>query len=163
EMFEVIRASDMVILLVSDAAMAKLYSDVFAALRPGTTLGLSHGFLLGYLNQNGEEFPADVDVIAVCPKGMGASVRALYLQGGGRSGPGTSGGSAVHRAVPGRAPARAGGWSGAPGAPYPSQTTLQWESLSDISGERALLLGAVPGIGETLYRRYRDLGMTDED
>src|SRR5262249_56091192 len=37
------------------------------------------------------------------------------------------------------------------------------EYLSDISGERAILLGAVHGIVESLYRRYRDLGMTDED
>jgi ketol-acid reductoisomerase len=163
EMFEVIRACDMVILLVSDAAMAKLYSDVFAALRPGTTLGLSHGFLLGYLNQNGEEFPPDVDIIAVCPKGMGASVRALYLQGAEVNGAGINASFAVHQDVTGKATNRALAWSVALGAPYTFQTTLQSEYLSDISGERAILLGAVHGIVESLYRRYRDLGMTDED
>src|SRR5260221_4807978 len=163
EMFEVIRACEMVILLISDAAMAKLYSDVFAALRPGTTLGLSHGFLLGYLSQNGEEFPADVDVIAVCPKGMGASVRALYLQGAEVNGAGINASFAVHQDVTGRATDRALAWSVALGAPYTFQTTLLSEYLSDISGERAILLGAVHGIVESLYRRYRDLGMTDED
>jgi len=163
EMFEVIRDSDMVILLISDAAMAKLYRDVFTALRPGTTLGLSHGFLLGYLTQNGEEFPAEVDVIAVCPKGMGASVRALYLQGAEVNGAGINASFAVHQDVTGRATDRALAWSVGLGAPYTFQTTLLSEYLSDISGERAILLGAVHGIVESLYRRYRDLGMTDEE
>src|SRR3979411_2848908 len=49
EMFNVIRASDLTILLISDAAQAQLYPQIFKALRPGSTLGLSHGFLLGYL------------------------------------------------------------------------------------------------------------------
>jgi hypothetical protein len=53
-------------------------------LRPtkqGATLGLSHGFLLGHLESIGEKFPANINVIAVCPKGMGPSVRRLYEQG----------------------------------------------------------------------------------
>jgi ketol-acid reductoisomerase len=54
EMYQVITGSDMVILLISDAAMAATYRDVFAALRPGTTLGLSHGFLMGHLEQTGD-------------------------------------------------------------------------------------------------------------
>src|SRR5438270_13540122 len=81
EMFDVIRSSDLAILLISDAAQAALDRDVFKALRPRATLGLSHGFLLGYLETIGEAFPEDVNVIAVCPKGMGPSVRRLYEQG----------------------------------------------------------------------------------
>jgi ketol-acid reductoisomerase len=57
EMFDVIRESDLVILLISDAAQAKLYKDIFKALKPGATLGLSHGFLLGYLQSVGAWFP----------------------------------------------------------------------------------------------------------
>src|SRR5438128_8576691 len=49
EMFAVVRESDIVLLLISDAAQAELYGRVFEALRPGATLGLSHGFLLGHL------------------------------------------------------------------------------------------------------------------
>ena len=81
EMIEVIRESDMVLLLISDAAQTHLYPEVFKALKPGATLGLSHGFLLGHLDSVGESFPANVNVIAVCPKGMGPSVRRLYVQG----------------------------------------------------------------------------------
>src|SRR5688572_9003099 len=49
EMFEVIRESDVVLLLIADSAQAELYKQVFEALRPGATLGLSHGFLVGHL------------------------------------------------------------------------------------------------------------------
>ena len=81
EMFDVIRGSNLAILLISDGAQAQLYKTIFEALRPGATLGLSHGFLLAYLETVGERFPPNVNVIAVCPKGMGPSVRRLYEQG----------------------------------------------------------------------------------
>jgi ketol-acid reductoisomerase len=163
EMYEVIAASDMVLLLIADSALAALYERVFAALRPGTTLGLSHGFLLGHLSQNGADFPADVDVIAVCPKGMGASVRALYVQGADLNGAGINASFAVHQDRTGRATDRALGWSVALGAPYTFQTTLRSEYLSDLSGERAVLLAGVHGIVESLYRRYRDQGLSEHD
>ena len=88
EMYQVIRESDLVLLLISDGAQADLYPKVFEAIRPGATLGLSHGFLLGHLDNVGDKFPENINVIAVCPKGMGPSVRRLYVQwqGGQRSG-----------------------------------------------------------------------------
>lgn len=162
EMFEVIGNSEMVLLLISDGAQAQLYARVFAALRPGTTIGFSHGFLLGHLSHEDKTFPSDVDVIAVCPKGMGASVRALYVQGASVNGAGINASFAVHQDVTGKATDRALGWAVALGAPYTFQTTLRSEYLSDLSGERTILLGAVHGIVESLYRRYRDLGMSDE-
>ncbi len=81
EMYDVISESDMSLLLISDAAFAENYKKIFAAFRPGTTLGLSHGFLLSHLQAEGEDFPKDINVVAVCPKGMGPSVRRLYEQG----------------------------------------------------------------------------------
>nr|WP_308298884.1 ketol-acid reductoisomerase [Streptomyces sp. GESEQ-35] len=163
DMFDVIAASDMVLLLISDAAQAEHFREIFAALRPGTTLGLSHGFLLGHLTDIGETFPSDVDVIAVCPKGMGPSVRALYVQGATVNGAGINASFAVEQDVTGHAVDRALGWSVALGTPYTFQTTLKSEYLSDLSGERAILLAGVHGIVESLYRRFRDHGMSDED
>ncbi|MER6167577.1 ketol-acid reductoisomerase [Streptomyces violaceorubidus] len=163
EMFDVIAASDMVLLLISDAAQAEHYREIFAALRPGTTLGLSHGFLLGHLGDVGETFPPGVDVVAVCPKGMGPSVRALYEQGATVNGAGINASFAVEQDVTGRATERALGWSVALGAPYTFQTTLESEYLSDLSGERAMLLAGVHGIVESLYRRYQSQGMTPDD
>jgi ketol-acid reductoisomerase len=163
EMFDVIAASDMVLLLISDAAQAGLHEKIFAALTPGATLGLSHGFLLGYLDQQGKTFPAGVDVVAVCPKGMGASVRALYVQGAQTNGAGINASFAVHQDVSGHATDRALGWSVALGAPYTFQTTLRSEYLSDLTGERAILLAAVHGLVEAVYRRYREQGMSETD
>jgi ketol-acid reductoisomerase len=163
EMFEVIRSSDLVLLLIADSAQAAGYQEIFAALRPGATLGLSHGFLLGHLANVGDEFPPGVNVIAVCPKGMGPSVRALYLQGREINGAGINCSFAVHQDVDGKATDQALAWAVALGAPYVFQTTLESEYKSDIYGERGILLGAVHGIVESLYRRYRAHGARAEE
>eukprot|EP00978_Attheya_sp_CCMP212_P003872 scaffold8239_cov54-Attheya_sp.AAC.1 len=162
EMFDVISKSDLVILLISDAAQAKLYKQVFEAMKPGATLGLSHGFLLGYLDGIGEKFPEDMDVIAVCPKGMGPSVRRLYEQGKEVNGAGINASFGVHQNVSGKANELALGWGVALGSPFMFETTLRSEYKSDIFGERGILLGAVHGIVESLYRRYQRQGMSPE-
>src|SRR5438067_5900538 len=163
EMFEVVRESDLVLLLISDAAQAELFTKVFEAIRPGATLGLSHGFLLGHMKNVGAKFPANINVIAVCPKGMGPSVRRLYLQGKEVNGAGINTSFAVEQDIDGRATDIALGWSVALGAPYTFRTTLKSEVVSDLFGERSILLGAVHGIVEALYRRYLDDGATPED
>mmetsp|Transcript_9068 Transcript_9068/g.12899 ORF Transcript_9068/g.12899 Transcript_9068/m.12899 type:complete len:534 (+) Transcript_9068:81-1682(+) len=162
EMFDVIKESDLVILLISDAAQAKLYKKVFEAMKPGATLGLSHGFLLGHLDSIGEAFPEDMDVIAVCPKGMGPSVRRLYEQGKEVNGAGINASFGVHQNVSGKATDLALGWGVALGSPFMFETTLRSEYKSDIYGERGILLGAVHGIVESLFRRYVRDGMTPE-
>ncbi|MEY2566277.1 MAG: ketol-acid reductoisomerase [Actinomycetota bacterium] len=162
EMFDVIGSSDLTILLISDAAQAQQYEKIFAALQPGSTLGLSHGFLLSHLQNVGADFPKNVNVIAVCPKGMGPSVRALYLQGAEVNGAGINASFAIHQDVDGRATDYALAWSVALGSPYTFQTTLASEYQSDIFGERGILLGAVHGIVEALYRRFRNEGDSPE-
>lgn len=163
EMFNVIKKSDIVILLISDAAQVKLYKDIFKAMRPQATLGLSHGFLAVYLNTIGETFPKDINVIGVCPKGMGSSVRRLYEQGKKIDGAGINTSFAVHQDVSGRATEYAISWAVGIGAPFSFLTTLKQECISDIYGERGILLGAVHGIVEALYRRFVDQGMTKEN
>jgi ketol-acid reductoisomerase len=163
DMYDVIRESDMSLLLISDAAFAENYGRIFAAFRPGTTLGLSHGFLLSHLQARGEGFPKDINVIAVCPKGMGPSVRRLYEQGREVNGAGINASFAVHQDVNGKATDYALGWSVALGSPYTFETTLESEYKSDIFGERGILLGAVHGIAESLYARYVGQGMAKDD
>lgn len=159
EMMTVIGESDMVVLLISDAAQAALYPAVFRAMKSGSTLGLSHGFLLGHLKSKGEYFPNDINVIGVCPKGMGPSVRRLYEQGRTTDGAGINTSFAVEQDIDGRATDYALGWSVALGAPFSFMTSLEMEYRSDIYGERGILLGAVHGIVESLYRRYVEQGM----
>ncbi len=163
EMYEVVRESDMVLLLISDAAQAENYQQVFDNMRPGTTLGLSHGFLLGYLESIGKDFPKNINVVGVCPKGMGPSVRRLYVQGKKVNGAGINASFAVQQDIDGRATDLALGWAVGVGSPYVFKTTLGYEFRSDIFGERGILLGAVHGIVEALYRRFvMQDGMAEE-
>jgi ketol-acid reductoisomerase len=53
EVLETVAESDLVLLLISDAAQADTYSEIFVAMKPNSVLGLSHGFLLGHLQQKG--------------------------------------------------------------------------------------------------------------
>ena len=163
EMYAVIRQSDMSLLLISDAAFAENYKAIFAAIQPGKTLGLSHGFLLSHLQAQGEDFPRDINVIAVCPKGMGPSVRRLYEQGRDVDGAGINASVAIHQDVTGKATDYALGWSVALGSPYTFETTLESEYKSDIFGERGILLGAVHGIAESLYARQVGQGAAKDD
>ena len=47
---------------------ANLYPRILAAMKPGATLGLSHGFLLGVLKNDGVDFRDDINVVLVAPK-----------------------------------------------------------------------------------------------
>lgn len=159
EMMSVIQNSELVILLISDAAQAEHYREIFAAMKPGATLGLSHGFLLGHMRTRGDSFPSNINVIGVCPKGMGPSVRRLYEQGRDINGAGINTSFAVEQDVNGKATDYAIGWSVALGAPVSFMTSLEMEYRSDIFGERGILLGAVHGIVERLYLRFVQQGM----
>jgi ketol-acid reductoisomerase len=163
EMYAVIAESDMSLLLISDAAFAENFEKIFAAFRPGSTLGLSHGFLLSHLQAQGKDFPKDINVVAVCPKGMGPSVRRLYEQGREVNGAGINASFAVHQDVNGKATDYALGWSVALGSPYTFETTLESEYKSDIFGERGILLGAVHGIAEAMYARMVGNGTAKDE
>ncbi|GFR45619.1 hypothetical protein Agub_g7026 [Astrephomene gubernaculifera] len=163
EVFDVVSSCDLVVLLISDGAQAKLYPRVLAAMKPGATLGLSHGFLLGVMRNDGVDFRKDINVVLVAPKGMGPSVRRLYEQGKSVNGAGINCSFAVHQDATGNAADIAIGWAIAVGAPFAFPTTLESEYKSDIYGERCVLLGAVHGIVEALFRRYTRQGMSDEE
>jgi hypothetical protein len=55
------------------------------------------------------------------------------------------------------------GWSPALGSPFTFATTLGQEYKSDIFGERGILLGNVHGIVESLFRRYTENGMSEDE
>jgi ketol-acid reductoisomerase len=158
EMFDVIRTSDLTLLLIADSALADLHDEIFAALKPGSTLGLSHGFLLGHLETLGKTLPDNINVVGVCPKGMGPSVRRLYQQGSG-----INASVAIEQDISGKATDYALGWAVALGSPAIFETTLKSEYTSDIFGERGILLGAVHGIVETLYRYFIQKGASPEE
>lgn len=151
EMYSVIRDADVVIALMADAGLAGEYQNIQAAMKRGAALCLSHGFLVGHMKNVGVSFRKDIDVVGVCPKGMGASVRKLYLQGVNDNGAGINASYAIEQDYTGRALEIALGWAVAIGSPYIFPTTLTKEYCSDIFGERGILLGAPWGIAEALY------------
>ncbi|KAI3946632.1 hypothetical protein MKW92_036374 [Papaver armeniacum] len=106
DIYETVAESDLVLLLISDSAQS---------------LGL--------------DFPKSVSVIAVCPKGLGPSVRRLYVQGKEINGPGVNASFAVHQDVDGRATDVALAWSVALGSPLTFSTTLEQEYKRDTFGK----------------------------
>jgi ketol-acid reductoisomerase len=156
EMYEIIRESDLVIVLIADAGQTYAFQEIQAAMKRGATLGLSHGFLIGYMETVGANFRSDIDVVGVCPKGMGPSLRRLYEQGkeGNAMGAGINASYAVHQDYTGDAKNIALAWAVAIGSPYVFPTTLEMEYRSDIFGERGVLLGGVWGISEALYSHF---------
>ena len=163
EMFEVVKKSDFVILLISDSAQTQHYKEIFKQMKKGATLGLSHGFLVGYLATTGDKFPNNINVIGVCPKGMGPSVRRLYQQGKSTNGAGINCSFAVEQDIDGKATDIALGWSIALGAPFTFITSLTNEYRSDIFGERCILLGAVHGLIEAMYAYYLRSGIDPDE
>jgi ketol-acid reductoisomerase len=163
EMFAVIKESDISLLLISGRGAGELYPKVFESLRPGSTLGLSHGFLIGHLKNVGAKLPAEHQRHRGLPEGDGA-VGAPPVRAG--QGSERRRHQRQHRRFTRTSTARATdyalGWSVALGSPYTFETTLESEYKSDIYGERGILLGAVHGVIEALYRRYVAQGMSKE-
>jgi ketol-acid reductoisomerase len=94
---------------------------------------------------------------------MGPSVRRLYEQGADTEGAGINCSFAIEQDVNGRATDYAIAWAIALGSPYSFQTTLESEYKSDIYGERGILLGAVHGIVECVYRWFTDHGQAPDE
>ena len=81
EMTETLCGSGLVLLLISDAAHADSYKQIFSAGKPNNILGISHGFYWDICSPVEIDFPENISVIVICPKGRGPPVRRLYVQG----------------------------------------------------------------------------------
>jgi ketol-acid reductoisomerase len=149
EISKVLHESDMNIILISDYAQATNYDFIFKHIRPNTTLGFSHGFLLGHLDNIGISFPKDINVVMMAPKGMGPSLRKCYLQNSG-----INSSISVYQDIDGTALDKVLSWGIGVGSPYIFETSMKEEYISDLFGERAILLGGIHGIVEYLFRDF---------
>ena len=146
--------SDLVICLVADGGMVETHQEIFGALKPGAIVGISHGFIVGYLESAGKELPANHDFIMVAPKGMGPSVRKLYLQGAEKEGAGINASVAVRARSQDRTELVrevANAWSVGIGSPVTFGTDFLSEVVSDLFGERSMLLAALWGMVEAHF------------
>ncbi len=150
---EAVRKATVVQYLLTDAGQKDNWPAVKAALRPGSALYFSHGFSITFRDQTGVVPPDNVDVILVAPKGPGAAVRTLFL-----AGKGVNSSYAVYQDSTGRAKERTIALGMAIGSGYLFPTTIEKEAISDLVGERGVLLGALAGIMEAQYQTFRGRG-----
>jgi len=139
--------------LLSDAGQKERWKDIRPHLKSGKALCFSHGFSIVYRDQTGVIPPEDIDVILVAPKGTGRSVRENFLAGGG-----INSSYAVHQDYTGRAEDRTLSVGIAIGSGYLFPTTFKNEVVSDLTGERGMLLGLLKGAMEAQYRVLREHG-----
>lgn len=144
--------------LLSDAAVLSVWPTIKKCLKPGNALYFSHGFAITWPDRTGVVPPADIDVIMVAPKGSGATVRSLYLEGRG-----INASFAVEQDYTGRALERTLAMGIGIGSGYLFETTFKREATSDLTGERGALMGAIQGLFLAQYEVLREHGHTPSE
>jgi ketol-acid reductoisomerase len=139
--------------LLSDAGQSSEWAKIKPHVTKGKTLYFAHGFSIVFADQTGVVAPEGVDVVLVAPKGSGTTVRSLFLEGRG-----INASVAVHADASGKAKERAFGLACAVGAGYMYETTFRKEVLSDLYGERGILMGAIQGAFAAQYDVLRAKG-----
>lgn len=136
---EASRQADLIGFLTPDMAHGRIFRNhVQAHLKPGATLFFAHGFSVHF---KVIEIPSHYNVILVAPKGSGATVRKLFLEGGG-----VAALIGVHQDATGTARdlALALGWGIGAGHTGMMETTFAEESETDLFSEQAILCGGLP-------------------
>lgn len=145
-------------LLLSDAAQIELWPEIKKHLTSGKTLYFSHGFGITFGDETNIDPPKDVDVILVAPKGSGTSVRRNFL-----AGQGINSSIAVYQDVSGKAWDKVKAMGIGVGSGYLFETTFERETLSDLTGERGVLIGALAGVMDAQYNVLRANGHTPSE
>jgi ketol-acid reductoisomerase len=153
EVGEATKRGTVVQYLLSDAGQKHSWPEVRDNLQEGAALYFSHGFSIVFKDQTGVIPPKNVDVILCAPKGSGTTVRRLFLEGRG-----INSSFAVHQDFTGHARERAIALGIAIGSGYLFETTFQKEVVSDLTGERGVLMGAIYGIWKAQYETLRANG-----
>ena len=144
---------DVILCLLSDAAVMSVWPVIKPHLTTGKTLYFSHGFAITWNDRTGCVPPKDIDVIMVAPKGSGATVRSLYLEGRG-----INSSFAVYQDYTGKAMDTTLALGIGIGSGYLFETTFQREATSDLTGERGSLMGAIQGLLSAQYEVLRENG-----
>jgi ketol-acid reductoisomerase len=139
--------------LLSDAGQKEMWPKIKPHLTKGKAIYFSHGFSIVFSDQTGVIAPKDVDVILVAPKGSGTTVRRLFLEGSG-----INSSFAIHQDATGLALQRCLALGIAIGSGYLFETTFEKEVVSDLTGERGVLMGAIYGLWLAQYEVLRANG-----
>lgn len=150
---EAAKRGTIVLNLLSDAGQIETWPAIKAGLSAGKALAFSHGFGIVFSDDTKIVPSADIDVFLVAPKGSGMSVRRLFQQG-----KGINSSFAIHQDATGKAHERVTALGIGVGSGYLFETTFQKEVVSDLVGERGILMGALAGVIEAQYRLLRAHG-----
>ena len=155
---EACKRGTIIMCLLSDAAVISQWPVIKKHLTPGKALYFSHGFAINWSDRTGVVPPADVDVIMVAPKGSGTMLRVLFKEG-----KGTNSSFAVYQDATGKALERTLAIGIGIGSGYLFETTFQREAVSDLTGERGSLMGAIQGLFLAQYEVLRENGHTPSE
>lgn len=155
---EACQRATIIMCLLSDAAVIEQWPVIKKHLSAGKALYFSHGFAITWPDRTGVVPPADVDVIMVAPKGSGASLRSMFLEGRG-----VNSSYAVEQDATGRALDRTLALGIGIGSGYLFETTFRREAVSDLTGERGALMGAIEGLFQAQYEVLRENGHTPSE
>ncbi len=144
--------------LLSDAAVISVWPRIKPYLTAGKALYFSHGFGITWNDRTGVVPPADVDVIMVAPKGSGTSLRTMFLEKRG-----LNSSFAIYQDYTGRALERTLAIGIGIGSGYLFETTFQREAVSDLTGERGSLMGAIQGLLLAQSEVLRENGHTPSE
>ncbi|HPX99478.1 MAG TPA: ketol-acid reductoisomerase [Bacteroidaceae bacterium] len=147
-----------VCMLLSDAAQMQQWPNIKPHLTAGKTLYFSHGFAITWNDRTGVVPPKDVDVIMVAPKGSGTSLRTMFLEGRG-----LNSSYAVYQDASGKALDKVLAFGIGIGSGYLFETTFKREAVSDLTGERGSLMGAIQGLLLAQYEVLRENGHTPSE
>eukprot|EP00659_Diplonema_papillatum_P019198 gene19198-29558_t len=139
--------------LLSDAAQIAAWPALKPQLTAGKALYFSHGFGIVYHDQTHIVPPTDIDVILVAPKGSGLTVRNHFVEGRG-----INGSFAIHQDATGRARERTIACGMGVGCGHLFETTFAKEVVSDLAGERCVLMGMLQGAFLAQYEVLRENG-----
>ncbi|MCH5230899.1 MAG: ketol-acid reductoisomerase [Muribaculaceae bacterium] len=150
---EAAKRGTIIMCLLSDAAVLEVWPRIKPHLTKGKALYFSHGFAINWNDRTGVVPPKDIDVIMVAPKGSGTSLRTMFLEGRG-----LNSSFAIYQDYTGKAFERTIALGIGIGSGYLFETTFEREAVSDLTGERGSLMGAIQGLFLAQYEVLRENG-----
>ena len=139
--------------LLSDSGQIEQWKNVKDNLDMGDTLYFSHGFGVHYSNYTNINPPEDVNVVMVSPKCSGNTVRRNF-----NNNKGFASSYAVYKDVDGTAKETCLSLAFLIGNNYVFETTFENEVVSDLTGERCVLMGLIQGAFLAQYKVLRENG-----
>ena len=155
---EAAKRGTIIMCLLSDAAVLAVWPKIKQYLTAGKALYFSHGFAITWNDRTGVVPPKDIDVIMVAPKGSGTSLRTMFLEGRG-----LNSSFAIYQDYTGKALERTLALGIGIGSGYLFETTFKREAVSDLTGERGSLMGAIQGLLLAQYEVLREKGHTPSE